>query len=71
MMNTENNNKVITSHATPATTDPETVARREFLKKLGKAGATAPAAYMLLSANLAAAQPTDTYGGSGNGSGSS
>ena len=56
-------------------TDPEAVARREFLKKLGKAGATAPAVALLMSANFTAAQAQPQYGGGatscGSGSGSS
>ena len=51
--------------------DAEAMERREFLKKVGKAGATAPAVALLMAASFksgdAIAQP---YGG-GSGSGSS
>jgi hypothetical protein len=45
--------------------DAEQVARREFLKKVGKAAATAPAVALLLSAHTksASAQSGSDYGG--------
>jgi len=51
--------------------DPEAEARREFLKKIGKAGATVPAVSLLLAANFKAAASTGSGGASGSGSGSS
>ena len=51
--------------------DPEAQARREFLKRMGKAGATVPAVSLLLAANFKAASAQDGGGGSGSGSGSS
>lgn len=55
--------------------DPEATARREFLKKIGKAGATAPAVALLMAANFTAAQAQSQYGGGatscGTGCGSS
>jgi hypothetical protein len=48
--------------------DTETQARREFIKKLAKASAAAPAVALLLAANSKSAQAGPTYGG---GSGSS
>ena len=50
--------------------DPEAQARREFLKKIGKAGATVPAVSLLLAANFKTAS-AQNGGGSGSGSGSS
>ena len=54
----------------------ESDARREFIKKLGKASAAAPAVALLMAANFKDAQAADPYGtaggsGSGSGSGSS
>ena len=44
--------------------DVEAKARREFLKRIGKAGATAPAVALLLAANVKSASATpQTYGG--------
>jgi hypothetical protein len=56
--------------------DPESAARREFLTKLTKAGATVPAVTLLLAANYKSASasggnPYGTGGCSGGGSGSS
>ena len=48
--------------------DPETSARRSFLKKVGKAGAAAPAVALLMTANMKAAEAQVPSGG---GSGSS
>ncbi len=50
--------------------DVEARARREFLKQIGKAGATAPAVALLLAANVksASAMPQQ-YGGGGCGCG--
>ena len=54
------------------TLDPESVARREFLTKLTKVGATVPAVTLLLAANYKAASAQGPYnGGCGCGSGSS
>jgi len=50
--------------------DPEAQARREFLKKIGKAGAAIPAVSLLLAANFKAAS-AQSGGASGSGSGSS
>jgi hypothetical protein len=51
--------------------DPETLARRSFLKKIGIAGAAAPAVALLMTANMKAAE-AQTYGtGGGSGTGSS
>ncbi len=46
----------------------ETEARREFLKKIGRAGATVPAVSLLLAANFerSSAEVTDGSGGSGS-----
>jgi len=50
----------------------DTVVRREFLKKVGKATATLPAVTLLLAASAKPASAQDLYnGGSGSGSGSS
>ena len=50
--------------------DSEASARREFLKKLGKAGATAPAVALLMAANSKPADAQAPYnGGGGSGSG--
>jgi hypothetical protein len=44
--------------------DVEAKARREFLKRIGKAGATAPAVALLLAANVKSASAIPyTYGG--------
>ena len=60
--------------------DPEAKARREFLTKLTKVGATVPAVALLLAANFKTASAQTQYGqggcgcgcgGSGSGSGSS
>lgn len=45
--------------------DQEAAARREFVKKLGKAGAAVPAAALLMAANFQSAQAADTYGSGG------
>ena len=52
--------------------DVEAKARREFLKRIGKAGATAPAVALLLAANVksASAIPYTYGGGCGCGGGS-
>ena len=55
----------------PQPLDPEAQARRDFLKKLGTAGATVPAVSLLLAANFKAASAQTPYGGGGSGSGSS
>jgi hypothetical protein len=49
--------------------DAERVERREFLKKVGKVAATAPAVALLLSAHAkpASAQAGAPYGGGGSG----
>jgi len=54
----------------PRPLDPEAQARREFLKKIGRAGATLPAVSLLLAANFKAST-AQAGGGSGSGSGSS
>lgn len=47
-------------------TDPESRARREFLKKVGQASVTAPAVALLLAANVRSASATTVqYGGNG------
>jgi len=53
--------------------DAEAMERREFLKKVGKAGATAPAVALLMAASFKSGDAiAQQYGGgSGNGSGSS
>ncbi len=53
------------SNASEKDSDPEAMARREFLKTVGKAAATAPAVALLIAANtkVASAQVADTYGG--------
>lgn len=53
--------------------DPEVQTRREFLKKVGKAGATAPAVALLMAANFKTGNAiASTYdGGGGSGSGGS
>ena len=52
-----------------AQVDGETQARREFIKKLGKAGAAAPAIALLMAAGSKSAQAEPTYtNGSGSGS---
>ena len=55
----------------PRPIDPEAQARRDFLKKVGTAGATVPAVALLLAANFKAASAQENGGGSGSGSGSS
>lgn len=50
--------------------DEETKARREFIKKMSKASAAAPAVALLMAANFKSANAQSTYGG-GCGSGSS
>jgi hypothetical protein len=52
------------------TLDPEAEARREFLIKLTKVGATVPAVALLLAANFKTAAAQAQYGGGGSGSGS-
>ena len=52
------------------TMDPEAKARREFLIKLTKVGATVPAVALLLAANFKTAAAQVQYGGGGSGSGS-
>ena len=58
---------------TPVTGEPqgdsEADARREFIKKVGKAGAAAPAVALLMAANFKSAQAQSTYGGGGCGCG--
>mgnify|MGYP001446279133 CR=1 FL=1 len=49
--------------------DPEVQARREFLIKLTKVGATVPAVALLLAANFKTAAAQAQYGGGGSGSG--
>lgn len=50
--------------------DVEAKARREFLKRIGKAGATAPAVALLLAANVKSASAVpQQYGGGGCGGG--
>lgn len=44
-------------------TDVEAAARREFIKKVGKAGAAAPAVALLMAANFKSAQAQTQYGG--------
>jgi hypothetical protein len=44
--------------------DVEAKARREFLKRVGKVGATAPAVALLLAANAKPASACSQYGGS-------
>ena len=46
----------------------ETEARREFLKKIGRAGATVPAVSLLLAANFERASAYETSGSGGSGS---
>lgn len=52
--------------------DAEKTARREFIKKVGKAGVAAPAVALLVAANFKSAQAQTQYGGgcAGCGSGS-
>jgi len=50
--------------------DPESQARREFLTKLTKVGATVPAVALLLAANFKTAAAQSQYGGGGSGCGS-
>ena len=54
-------------NASETDSDPEAMARRDFLKNVGKAAATAPAVALLLAAGTkaASAQVNDTYGGGG------
>ncbi len=52
-----------TSHGRTPATDGEDAARRDFLKKVGKAGAAAPAVALLVAANFQPAQAQQTYGG--------
>jgi len=58
---------------TPVTGEPqgdsEADARREFIRKVGKAGAAAPAVALLMAANFKSAQAQSTYGGGGCGCG--
>jgi hypothetical protein len=54
----------------------EAQARREFISKIGKAGAAVPAVALLMAANFKSAHAQTTYGGGGGcgcgcGSGSS
>ena len=49
--------------------DPEAQARREFLTKLTKVGATVPAVALLLAANFKTAAAQAQYGGGGSGCG--
>ncbi len=49
--------------------DAEADARREFIRKVGKAGAAAPAVALLMAANFKSAQAQSTYGGGGCGCG--
>ena len=49
--------------------DPESQARREFLTKLTKVGATVPAVALLLAANFKTAAAQAQYGGGGSGCG--
>jgi hypothetical protein len=48
--------------------DDETVVRRDFLKRVGKATATAPAIALLMAANAKPASAEDTNGSCGSGS---
>jgi hypothetical protein len=52
------------------TDDTEAMERREFLKKVGKAGATAPAVSLMMAATIKSGNAiAETYsGGSGSGS---
>lgn len=43
--------------------DVEADARRQFIKKVGKAGAAAPAVALLMAANFKSAQAQPAYGG--------
>jgi hypothetical protein len=45
--------------------DNEAQARREFISKIGKAGAAAPAVALLMAANFKSAHAQTTYGGGG------
>lgn len=47
----------------PEGQDAEAAARRDFIKKVGKAGAAAPAVALLMAANFKSAQAQITYGG--------
>jgi hypothetical protein len=51
--------------------DSELEARRQFLRKIGKASAMAPAVALLLAANLKTAKAQDQYGGGSSTGGSS
>ena len=51
--------------------ESESTARREFLKKIGKAGVAVPAISLLLSANFQASVASADTGSGGSGSGSS
>ena len=65
------NNKMTDHHVESVSSDPETQARREFLKKIGAASAAVPAASLLLAVNAKSAQAQESpYGGGGSGSGS-
>lgn len=50
--------------------DDDVTARRDFIKRMGKASAAAPAIALLMAANFKSANAQSTYGG-GCGSGSS
>ena len=64
-------NKVPDHDVESASSDPETQARREFLKKIGAASAAVPAASLLLAVNAKSARAQEApYGGGGSGSGS-
>ena len=59
-------------NATETRPDDETVVRRDFLKRVGKATATAPAIALLMAANAKPASAKNPYSSGGScGSGSS
>ena len=51
--------------------DKETILRREFLRKVGKATATAPAVALLMAASAKPASAVDGYGACGDSEGGS
>jgi len=52
----------------PGSPDHDRAARREFLKKVGRAGATVPAVSLLLAANFERASANSEAGSGGSGS---